>query len=462
MTALLLTHLETFDNYILEHHLEAASRLPFTTLLNHPEYTHLFDHHGGAILSRKVLRSHTGRKAVISVTSFVARLVRHILNWKRGPLKDIKSLRSIYTANICGAMMALDMKVFQEYLTGVKGPEALNLWSMRDLRPAVAAAIGDIDTLRDILTLPDLLPPHCELFPNALHAAVASGQTAVVEFILEFISTNVKEKRDSGSWDEMRSQARVLSSALRVAIRLHNNKAASLMLDFISTFRALDRSMPLFFKVNLIKDCMRHGNVAILDEALPYKSTGYPTSKDAVSPKDLQLTEEEMESVFKIGHQSSLRHLLKDGRLCANSFEQYKRDYRENSPQPLAERTPLMVALENLRYDLARVLLAHGANVNGTPRTNHCGKKGDDRTALWHAAINGHVQDVQFLLSYKADPIVSTKQEWLSPLDAASRWRKCTYLLETAIREGHEAVLHPDIWERYEDHMEFERERWNF
>jgi hypothetical protein len=72
--------------------------------------------------------------------------------------------------------MALAPMKLRDYLTGAEKPYALHLWTLGDLVTPLTAAIGDIELLQNTLSLPNLLPPHCELFPNALGAAVAADQ----------------------------------------------------------------------------------------------------------------------------------------------------------------------------------------------------------------------------------------------------------------------------------------------
>jgi ankyrin repeat protein len=70
-------------------------------------------------------------------------------------------------------------------------------------------------------------------------------------------------------------------------------------------------------------------------------------------------------------------------------------EYGENS------ETPLMKAARSGTDDIARLLIARGANVNA--------KDGDSRTALDDAITGGHVSMVALLLEAKADPNVVNK-----------------------------------------------------
>jgi ankyrin repeat protein len=69
--------------------------------------------------------------------------------------------------------------------------------------------------------------------------------------------------------------------------------------------------------------------------------------------------------------------MIKDGYFTSNELI-----------HPLKSETPLSLALNFSRYDLAKTLLALGANINGLATD------GDQKTALWKAANSGHTKQL--------------------------------------------------------------------
>ncbi|KAJ4365550.1 hypothetical protein N0V83_008169 [Neocucurbitaria cava] len=462
---------KTFGSYIMDSCIGSASKLAFASLRKDSVYKHLLHHYGGAILSKKVLRS--GEKLQdkdkiysenLQLSSFAQQLVTYILEQQWSSIQGREKLRDGYTLAICNVVMTLDTEAFQECLIGIYQPEAGELWSLKKMEPALAAAVGDMDTLRRTLTLPGLLTPHYNLFPGILHAAIASNQTGVLNFVLDFVLTNVRGKRESGSWDEMRDHARAISDALKMAIQHHKNHAATMILEFISNFDVLEGSLTLHFEDNLIKHSMQFGNIEFLDKALAYCSIFRSMEKEFVYKNpNILVSASQIGNAFRTGHSQVLRQLLDYGKLDPNHFDYYWDERQRKVHRLLANETPLEAAMNGHRYDLARVLLTHGADVNGTAqlkKIDKCKTGGPGKTALYYAADRGDIQAVQFLLAHKADPVVSKEDNTKSPRHVASqsRWRKCAFLLDIAAREGNEATLRSDTWRQYKDYLDSQRE----
>jgi len=355
-----------------------------------------------------------------------------------------------YKFDVCNAMTALDPKKLRNYLTGEAIPEMLHLWCLHDLTPSLAAAVGNVEVLRDTLTLGHLLPPHCALFPNALDAAVASNQLVAIKVVLDWIAGNVKDKSEYGSWDQMRTAARVLTRALLVAVRLHKTLAGNMILDFLEKHRTINRSKSKYFEEDMILDSIRYGNIPLLHRAISIHRTDESTAWDPLKPKIWKLSHSELEEIFTKGHKRVLRVFLQTGQLFPNHFEPYKMPSQEYGT-PLIKRTPLAYVMDKRRHDLAQVLFANGADVNGIP------KNGDGKTALWHAANAGHYKDVHFLLAHGADPDFP-KNPKNSPLHipgiTSGFVNKTSFLLQTAKREGKDAIIRDDIWDRYQSRVD--------
>jgi hypothetical protein len=142
--------------------------------------------------------------------------------------------------------------------------------------------------------------------------------------------------------------------------------------------------------------------------------------------KDIRFALDQLETLYKRGSALTWEILLKDGTLDACKLEFGK--------------TPLTHALSKRRYDIARLLLENGAPIDGPSRLE------DSRTALWYAASEGYVKDVEFLLRHGAVP---DKGEY-KPIRAASG-SKCEWLLETVMKHGKDYLERPDLWTVYEN-----------
>jgi hypothetical protein len=434
--------------FVVDHYVKAASKVHIEAILENSQYRSVFRHHGGAILSNKVFTSPEIPEAIVS---FVKSSMEYMLEYRKGEkrqkTKDMLQYR--YKLDICSAMQALDRETMKGYLTGLGTPAVLYLWTMYDLKLPLAAAVGDIGMLKDMLTLPQLLPPHCELFPTAMEAAVGANQMESLNVILEWVATNIKGKRETGSWDQMRSAAPIIVRALQVAVRLHKTNAGSMMLEFLSNNLDIKNSMGPSFGKFLVKDCMRSGNTPLLHIAFSMYKTNTFTPWNSVKPKMWDLWSSDLENIFKIGHKRVMRVYLQTGQLHPNHFSCKFSDLHANEDPLLETKTPLVFAIEKRRYDLARTLLEEGADING-----FC-NDGLGTTALYQATCRSYYKDVQFLLSMGADPDF-TKTPRLSPLRNAKTMSSCktSFLLETVAKEGKQAVIGAGIWSRYQDQMD--------
>jgi hypothetical protein len=247
------------------------------------------------------------------------------------------------------------------------------------MMPAVVAALGDVDmSLRCVLSPTGLLTPSCELFPNALDAAVVSGKTEVLSVILNYLNTNVKGKPERETWDEMRSAAVSVAHVLRGAIRLHINDAFKLILGLLGNNTKSKGSMPLEFGSQMMKDCMRNDNVDVLDKILEYRSmrkdnlqnaNGSPSQRYILSPNDLVL-------LHDFGHPRALHNLIESGHLDVSRVK-------------LEGSADLKYPDQKQAYNLVRALVDHGGDYHKTP------DDGAGRCLLYEMVAGGHWKDVK-------------------------------------------------------------------
>jgi hypothetical protein len=257
------------------------------------------------------------------------------------------------------------------------------------------------------------------------------------QVILEWLAANVRGRDKSGSWDEMRSAARMIGSALRTATRLHKTIAAYVIFEFFAANLEFRRSTGRFFEEDLVNDCMRYGNVNLIYAAINYERTETFDAKILSKPATFNISAFKEEYLFKFGHPCALQALIKHKLFDPNHCHQLD--------------TPLRYALSKRNYKMARMLIKSGAEVDAVS-----GKNGFD-TATCHAAVNGHWKDLKFLLKHGAAPLHCGPQTrtpvWLAD---HCQHNKCKFLLDKVTKHGKDYLERADLWILYEE----EREHW--
>jgi hypothetical protein len=221
ISCLCLIFTETFNRHIIDSLLERATKLSFSRMFRHSGYNELFKAHGGSIIAKRVLSLHSRRQP--AVINSIRRVVAQVFNNQRLHGSNYESLRTHYTYQFCRDFMAIEPQTLRGYLTRKKEVDfATYFGSLPDIMPAIAATLDNPKQFsRHMVSHTQVTLVSSELFPSALDAAVASGNTALLSVMLECIKKNVKGKPQVDTWDEIRAAARNIGKALRLAIRLH-------------------------------------------------------------------------------------------------------------------------------------------------------------------------------------------------------------------------------------------------
>jgi hypothetical protein len=426
-------------------------------MFRHPSYSKLFKLYGDRIMSNRMI--YFSREHPVMV--FIQRIVFYALEHQSVDRSRFEDLRIQYTRQMYRCLMANEEQYLKDHLTEVwKVTDDLLLGPLDDKLPAIAAVLEDAWMLLSHTKGPsDLIRPIAGLFPNALDAAVASGKIEILSVILEYLKHNVKGRTEANSWNDMRAAARAMVQGLRIAVRLHENNAAMMILKFLADNRIFRESADRKLPIRLVHDCIKHGNVDLLHGALIYKQAGRYDATDKEQPELSPMLKDEILSVFELARPGALRCLIKRGFLNPNEGSQSTRgtnsktqikDGRKGSPddaQVLPESTPLQMALRYQAYERARILLDNGAQPDALLRG------GTGHTALWYAASRGHFKAVKMLLEYGANPFHWSADK--SPFCIAQRGRleghaKCEFLLKKVYAHGKEVLQRPDLWEGYE------------
>ncbi|CAO2656050.1 Nn.00g048530.m01.CDS01 [Neocucurbitaria sp. VM-36] len=401
-----------------ERRLPKTDQLHIATSIDNARFEQLFALHGGTIIRHEVLRHQKLSLPVIQHLKDLTETVLHI----RGSATD--ELRKQYTFDICTALSSvfwkqLRWRIFLRDSSEVQAPSVEN-----DLSAALAAT-GNIDLLLDLASSrPGCLTNDCSCLPTPIQAAAACGQVAIVQMISDHIA---QETKANGS--DALKLSRNVEDALTSATRKSQKQTAHLIFDLLDQ---VPRSRRGLRSSRFFESCIRHQDIGIL-RRIPMNLV-----KDRIGSEHGRFwtpITSRMDLLLREASCSVLRAMLDD-----KLFD----------PNDLGDTTPLAVAIRNHRYDLARVLLQYGAQVDGVPTYGH------HVTALWHAAKEGFIgggenrlPGIRFLLAHGANPDIYG--DWRSPLRVAEKgWPDVYFLLRQAKEFGVDVALRSETWEQYE------------
>ncbi|KAI4711387.1 hypothetical protein J4E89_003952 [Alternaria sp. Ai002NY15] len=421
---------KTFANIIKKRVVAAAVPKDLAKFLDDRLSTRLFEQHGSDVLYETAMRPETLKNQVIH---FIRDIVK--------ASEPDSTLRSRQTMIICVSIMAVEPKYLRAY---IQGTDIFNKekWPvpLADMLPAIAAASGDIELFKNPTLTPALLLKQShDLLPSALKAAIAADQFNMLERILKYLVDNVKRKRDSGSWKDMRNAAKKIGRALCTAIRLHKNVAGNMLFDFREENKFFSTFAPDEMGDWLVNEVSKCDNTALLYRVLEVNNPGIMAHVKKGTKRYYSLNSQSFESLYRRGGIKIWSMLLEDGVVELNKV--------------CSDKTPLQQALKRRRYDIAGLFINKGASINSITK--------DGNNILWEAANDGYEKDVKFLLSHGADPRVVGKNR-TSAISVATTYGygKCRFLLEKARDHGKEYLERTDLWAVYE--TEVFDDRWGF
>lgn len=318
---------------------------------------------------------------------------------------------------LCDMVLLLEDHSLKQYLTDNNdGNEAVMVGTMSDTIPAIAAALGDTDILLKHVTVSsNIFSPSCGLLPNALNAAVVFDSSQTLRVMLNYLQDNPSVTQASGPDHGTSNANYALGNALRLAIRKEKIEARNMILNFIDSSEKLLRSTSHYIVDESIKKHLKEGTPKSLFDVLCEKSDIYSSSKTLRKSKTFLIHGTDYLALYKFGRGRIFAYLLENNIIHSNAH-----------PAGLSLRgsTSLRLALIYRRYDLALILLANGADIDGRSKT------GDMNTALTYATECGHVRDVEFLLSNGASVHGRGKDMYTVYEIAEERgWYKCKRLI---------------------------------
>ena len=229
-----------------------------------------------------------------------------VIDFVRAITKASEPDPTLYPARmmvVCMCMMGLEPKYLHKY---IKGTEIVNKekrpCSLKDMMPAIAAASGDTALFKEPnLTPAMLLKQSHDLLPSELKAAIVAEQYTVLERILGYLLDNVKGKRKSGSWKDIRNAARKIGKALCIAIRLHKNVAGNMLFDFRDKNELFDKFAPVELGDWLVNDAVTYCNTALLYRILEVDNPGFIAHVKDGSKAHYSLDLQTMETLYRRG-----------------------------------------------------------------------------------------------------------------------------------------------------------------
>jgi hypothetical protein len=377
--------------------------------IDNARFEKLFARHGGTFIAHEVLRR---QKKPLPIITYLRELTDAVLKLEEDlPVTD--KLRKQYTIDICTALSCVYYKQLRWRLF-LRDPSEIQEPSIEDDLPAALAAIGKTQLLLDrYATKPKRLATGGSCLPSPLEAAAACNHAELVRRLLARIMNP----------DEALYSYNTTLSALVAAMRKTAYQSGCILLDHLFARPGVNLGTQ-----RMLKEGLKHtdaGFVKLILEARRQENNFGSTTG---------LTMQETRHVLKEGSPSVLRFLLSSKYIDPNYFD---------------DTTPLTLAVQNHRYDLASILLQHGAHVDGVPKT------GKLVTALWHAAKMGYrgygnnrLPGIRFLLQHGADPDIYGDRR--SPLRAVEGvWTDAYLLLKLAQERGKDPALRPDMWREY-------------
>jgi hypothetical protein len=370
--------------------------------IDNARFEKLFARHGGMIIAHEVIQR---QKTPLPIITYLRELIDAVLQLEESAITD--ELRKQYTMNICTALSSIYFKQVRWRLF-LRDSSEIRRPSIEDDLPAALAATGKFQVL--LARYPNRLVASCDCLPSPLEAAAACDRASIVQSILDGILKQAM--RDDRHFKTF--------AALMAAMRNSARQTGFILLDYILTNPRLAMG-----STRLLKESVKHADAGFVMRILERRRQDSPPGG---------LTTIEARHVLKESSCSVLRTLL-------------SRNYME--PNYLDDTTPLTLAIQNHRYDLAKTLLQAGAHVDGVPKT------GKLVTALWHAAKMGYrgfgdnrLPGIRFLLQHGADPDIHG--DWRSPLKVVEGiWSDAYCLLELAKRKKNDAALRPDAWREF-------------
>lgn len=331
-------------------------------------------------------------------------------------------VRKRCTIQICAVLSSVYFKQLR-YLLFIRSYAEIQAPSIIQDVPSALAATNQIALFLEwFQDNPDILWGG-SILPTPLVSASACGHVKILQEIMQLEGDQVNKTTNQTPTQENEKHRRKTPryrEALAAAMKKGQRETGQILLDhFLRRVSARDPRSPR--SRVLLMEAVKHVDAGFICE-IRYKKT---VQEETLRPNEIR-------QVLLKGTCSVLRFLLEN-------------EYMD--PNTLECTTPLTLAVHNHRYDLARILLQCGADINGVPQ------QGPPITALCCAATTGYrgygdrlLPGVRFLLENGADPVI---RYWKNPRQTL--WSDVEFLLQQAAEHGNEVALRHETWSKYQD-----------
>ncbi|EMD68478.1 hypothetical protein GGP41_003307 [Bipolaris sorokiniana] len=177
---------------------------------------------------------------------------------------------------------------------------------------------------------------------------------------------------------------------------------------------------------DLLEYCIEHSYLALLPRVFHLRYGCFITSIHC-AVKNWIVNSGDYHHLYRYGGTKTLQFFLKHKIVDSNTHTPYS--------STKTDITPIMLALRNKRYDLARVLIENGAYVNAKS------KDGTGESALMFAVESGFYRDVQFIVRGESSLTESIYDEAYK-IARSNVWGRCAMLIEKAKTEGAKSIRH--------------------
>lgn len=177
-----------------------------------------------------------------AVGEFIPTIIDNFIDLQRPLSSDIRQrLRARYARDVCNALRALGQRYFIKLLS--KWTE-IEYRRVDQMLLAVAAATGDKKLFQYLIRhVDDVWQAHGHYFPNTLDAAIAAGQTDMVNAILNYVLDEVKRLAGWFGRQSVKKIGSGLLQSLRLAVRLEYTDIAHTIFEVLKSKRKINDSV---------------------------------------------------------------------------------------------------------------------------------------------------------------------------------------------------------------------------
>ncbi|PSN72215.1 hypothetical protein BS50DRAFT_630286 [Corynespora cassiicola Philippines] len=219
--------------------------------------------------------------------SFIESLVIFLIDYEWLPNSpQVPQLVETYSTNVCKLFQDVNIDVLRSYVFRGRGFQ-MTLDPQRIL-PLLAVATDNAQMLINNMTeLGYIIYTVIPMLPNAINAAIISGNSYLLAYILDFIDDKVQDEFETGPM-RLGITAHAVCEAFRLAIENRQHSAAELIYQLILQNVRLRRSLPQGFRQSIEKNCWRYRNTTFLFRGIVIRRTNIYYRNEETAKKRIE------------------------------------------------------------------------------------------------------------------------------------------------------------------------------